>query len=133
MHSGLLFIFILWTPLCAALRSTVLSLVDQKTRARVTLVGTVHFNPASIALAAETVKEVGSDGSLYAVALETCPSRWNTTMQQQPAGSPLRSLLDNEMQAASEAAIALGAETILADQPIEETSSRLIRLFGATL
>ena len=132
MHSRLLFIF-LWTPLCAALRSTVLSLVDQKTRARVTLVGTVHFNPASIALAAETVKEVAADGSLYAVALETCPSRWNTTMQQQPAGSPLRSLLDNEMQAAAEAGIALGAETILADQPIEETSSRLIRLFGVTL
>ena len=118
---------------CSALRGSVLNFIDQKSKASVTLVGTVHFNPASINLAREAVRLAASDGSLHAVALESCPKRWNRTLLEQPAGSPLRALLDNEMQAAAEVADEVGVETVLVDQRIEETTSRLARLFGLTL
>ena len=118
---------------CSALRSSVLTVVDQQSRARITIVGTVHFNPASIALAEETVRAAAADGNLHVVALESCPKRWESTMREQPAGSLLRNLLDNEMQAASEAAAEFGAGTVLVDQNINGTVARLARLFGVTL
>ena len=120
-------------PAAIALRGSVLSLVDQKTKSKVVLVGTVHFNPSSIKLAEQTVREAAADGALHAVAVESCPRRWDKTIEQQPVGSPLRSLLDNEMQAAAEAGAAFGAETVLVDQCINTTASRLVRLAGQTL
>ena len=125
---------LLFSPCSRALRGSVLTCSDRKTSARVTLVGTVHFNPASIRLAETAVRDAAADGALRAVALESCPMRWNATMQQQPAGSVLRSLLDNEMQAAAEVADEVdGVEIVLVDQPIDQTTSRLVRLFGLTL
>jgi len=110
----------------------VLSVIDAKTKTHVVLVGTQHFNPASIALAEQVVQEQAASGSLRAVALESCPRRWNATLRAQPSGSILRVALDNEMQAAAEAGEAFGAETTLVDQPIDKTSQRLQQLLTLT-
>jgi hypothetical protein len=111
----------------------VITLRDAKSRTRVRLVGSMHFNPHSIALAQRIVAEEASAGGLRAVAVESCPTRWNATLRMQPAGSLLRSLCDNEMQAAAEAAEAAGAVTALVDQTIEDTGARVRQIFGATL
>ena len=111
----------------------VLSLYDEKSSSRVVLVGTMHFNPSSIALAERVIRTEAEDGRLRAVAIESCPTRWNATLKTQPAGSMLRSLLDNEMQAAAECGEALGAETALVDQRIEETVQRLAQCVGWAL
>lgn len=42
----------------------------------VVLVGTMHYNPASIELAASTVRRLSDADDLAAIVLETCPSRW---------------------------------------------------------
>ena len=41
----------------------------------VVLVGTMHYNPASISLAANTVKDLVDEDRLGALVLETCPKR----------------------------------------------------------
>ena len=64
----------------------VLSIFDEKTQSRVVLVGTMHFNPVSIALAERVVREEAASGRLRAVAVESCPSRWNATLEAQPPG-----------------------------------------------
>ena len=117
----------------AVLGSTVVSLFDAKTSSRVVLVGTQHFNPASIELADRVVREEAAGGRLRCVALESCETRWNATLEQAPAGSMLRSVLDNEMQAAAEAGTCFGAHTALVDQRIEDTIDRMGQLLMLTL
>ena len=121
------------TPRGSHKGAPVLSLYDEKSSSRVVLVGTMHFNPASIALAESVIRSEAEDGRLRAVAIESCPTRWNATQKTQPAGSVLRSLLDNEMQAAAECGEALGAETALVDQQVEETVKRLAQCVGRAL
>ena len=118
------------TPRGSHKGAPVLSLYDEKSSSRVVLVGTMHFNPASIALAESVIRSEAEDGRLRAVAIESCPTRWNATQKTQPAGSVLRSLLDNEMQAAAECGEELGAETALVDQQVEETVKRLAQCVG---
>lgn len=76
---------------------------EPETGVEVALVGAVHFNPASVALAASTVREAAARGRLGGLVLETCPQRWASTLKLQPPGSLLRALLDNEFQAADDA------------------------------
>jgi hypothetical protein len=76
---------------------------DAHTGVDVLLVGTMHYNPASIELAAASVRDLSSANALRAIVLETCPTRWAKTRRMQPRGSFLRMLLDNEFQAAVEA------------------------------
>ena len=66
-------------------------------------------------------------------SVESCASRWNSTLELAPQGSLLRSLCDNEMQEAAESGEAAGATLVLADQPIEETGRRITQLFALTL
>ena len=68
------------------------------------LVGTMHYNPCSIAKARDTVIGLNNQGKLGALVLETCPTRWNKTLNFQPPGSFVHWLLMNEFQSASEAA-----------------------------
>eukprot|EP00873_Tetraselmis_striata_P044606 jgi/Tetstr1/464870/TSEL_009607.t2 len=98
----------------------------------VVLVGCMHYNPASIALAGETVRELAGDGRLGALVLETCAKRWRSTLKKQAPGSPLRVILDNEFQAAVEAAAGRGT-LVLGDQPIAEVTGDLAALARATV
>lgn len=117
----------------ASAEGAILRCRDLKTSADVTLVGTMHYNPASIELARTAVLDAAERGSLTAVMIESCPTRWNRTLTEQPAGSLLRKIFDNEMQAAAEAGEEFGAELVLADQPIEDTGRRLGSLLSLTL
>lgn len=119
--------------LSASQSSQVLSLYDRKSKLDVLLVGTMHFNPPSIQLARDVVNAEAEAGRLRAILIESCPTRWNATLEMQPAGSALRLLCDNEMQSAAEAGDAAGVETILADQSIEETGRRISQLAALTL
>ena len=110
----------------------VLRVREPKSRTDVFLVGTMHYNPASIQLARSTVEEEGTAGRLRAVAVESCPSRWNATLKSQPRGSAGRWLCDNEMQAAAEAGEAYSVPLELADQTIEDTGRRASQLLALT-
>lgn len=115
-------------------RNGVLRVVDAKSGSEVVLVGTMHYNPHSIALTKKIVAQEAAAGKLVAVAVESCPTRWNATLKMQPAGSFLRSLCDNEMQAGAEAGEELaGAKTALVDQTIEDTGARAVQILRLTL
>ena len=105
---------------------------DARTGVDVVLVGTMHYNPASIELASSTVASLGDKDELSAVVLETCPTRWAKTLKFQPSGSPMRFLLDNEFQAAVEAAPA-NARVVLGDQRIEDLSVSAKTQFMSTV
>ena len=87
------------------------------------LVGTMHYNPCSIAKARDTVIGLNNQGKLGALVLETCPTRWQKTLNFQPPGSFVHWLLMNEFQSASEAApdVAL----VLGDMAIEDLGGKL--------
>ena len=89
----------------------------------------MHYNPASIRLCEETVSTLRP--RLGAVVLETCPKRWEKTLTYQPAGSVMRSVLDNEFQSAAEAA-GDDAEIVLGDQEIAALGENLGRLVKET-
>ena len=95
------------------------------------LIGTMHYNPASIRLCEETVSTLRRASRLGAVVLETCPKRWEKTLTYQPAGSVMRSVLDNEFQSAAEAA-GDDAEIVLGDQEIAALGENLGRLVKET-
>ena len=95
------------------------------------LIGTMHYNPASIRLCEETVSTLRRASRLGAVVLETCPKRWEKTLSYQPAGSVMRAVLDNEFQSAQEAA-GDDAEIVLGDQEIAALGENLGRLVKAT-
>jgi len=105
---------------------------DARTGVDVVLVGTMHYNPASIELASSTVASLGDKDELSAVVLETCPTRWAKTLKFQPSGSPMRFLLDNEFQAAVEAAPE-NARVVLGDQRIEDLSVSAKTQFMSTV
>ena len=105
---------------------------DARTGVDVVLVGTMHYNPASIELASSTVASLGDADALGSVVLETCPTRWAKTLKFQPRGSPMRALLDNEFQAAVEAAPDT-ARVVLGDQRIEDLSNSAKAQFKSTV
>ena len=111
----------------------VLRFRDPKTRGDVVLVGCMHYNPASIALASSIVREEASKKRLRACVVESCPTRWNSTLAMQPQGSLYRAVFDNEMQAAAEVAEEYGRPVELGDQAIEDTGRRIVQLLALTL
>ena len=115
------------------INGAVMSFVDPKTRSKVVLVGSMHYNPHSIGLARTTVEQEAANGRLRAVCVESCPTRWNATLEAQPVGSFLRALCDNEMQSGQEAGEAAGAEIVLADQSIQDTGRRIVQVTAQTL
>ena len=115
------------------INGAVMSFVDPKTRSKVVLVGSMHYNPHSIGLARTTVEQEAANGRLRGVCVESCPTRWNATLEAQPVGSFLRALCDNEMQSGQEAGEAAGAEIVLADQSIEDTGRRIVQVTAQTL
>ena len=95
---------------------------DARTGVDVVLVGTMHYNPASIELASSTVASLRDADELASVVLETCPTRWAKTLKMQPPGTFMRTLLDNEFQAATDAA-APDTPVVLGDQRIEDLAA----------
>lgn len=94
----------------------VLRLRDATTGQQVSLVGTVHYNPASVARAKEEVALASKrDRSLGAVVVESCTSRWTTSLEKAPPGSLIANLVCSEMQGAAGVALQKGVPIMLGD------------------
>lgn len=108
----------------------VLEFYEPNTNIKVLLVGAMHYNPASIRLAMNTVESLGKAKTLAAVIIESCPIRWGKTMEMQKnQGSAkakfLRVLLNNEMISASDMGNRFNVPVILGDQLINITNARM--------
>mmetsp|Transcript_42362 Transcript_42362/g.47348 ORF Transcript_42362/g.47348 Transcript_42362/m.47348 type:complete len:610 (-) Transcript_42362:135-1964(-) len=140
-----------------------LEFVEPTTNVTVLLIGSMHYNPASIALVEQTVDKLGLDDKLGSVIIESCDVRWNKTQtirdkkntklqeklakQVQAASSSTDTtttsvtnitlnkddLLGNEMVAAWEVASKYNRPTVLGDQRINITMDALKANFKDTL
>lgn len=54
-----------------------LEFVEPRTNVSVVLIGSMHYNPTSIALTTNTINSLASAESLGSVIIESCPIRWN--------------------------------------------------------
>jgi len=108
-----------------ARESQVLSFIEPKSGSEVMLVACMHFNPASVAKVSGVTTGLEEHGTLAAVVLEQCPTRWHRLTKSQPPGTPLRFFLDNEMQAAADVAEAAGHPVVLGDQTVEQLTKEL--------
>lgn len=104
-----------------------ITVIDRETGVTVRIIGCMHYNPLSISTARQAVENLGVDGMLGSVVIESCPKRWSRTLSSQPPGSALRSILDNEMQAAQEACEKFHRPVVLGDQAIDVTNSRVMQ------
>jgi hypothetical protein len=118
--------------------SCVVRLTEAASRRPVYLVGTMHYNPHSVAMVSSTVQDVANrDGGLHATAIELCAARWNSTsaaswsQRRLVLPEALQLLSEDEFQVAFEASTDCGLQDVcLADQPIEETALRLRAAFS---
>jgi pheromone shutdown protein TraB len=114
--------------MAAVAHGSSLRVTDAASKRAVVLCGTMHYNPASVDLAASTVRRVGEREKLHSVAIELCASRWNSSIAAQWSREPSwkRTLSEDEFQVAFETARDLGlSDVVLADQEIRETGKRL--------
>merc|ERR1740124_1824780 len=84
-----------------------------------------HYNPASIALAENTCRELGESSSLGCVVVESCDVRWEAANEMDERMPVMRKLLGNEMRAAGDVSEEYGRPVILGDQLINVTVARL--------
>ena len=104
---------------------------DVRSGKMVTIVGCMHYNPASIALAARCVEE---SPRLGAVVVESCESRWRRTQELSPRGSVVREyVLPSEMLAAADVAEARGVPLSLGDVDVKDFTPRLRELLAESL
>ncbi|VEU44202.1 unnamed protein product [Pseudo-nitzschia multistriata] len=54
---------------------------EPTTNVTVLLIGSMHYNPASINLVETTVEKLGEQGELASVIIESCDIRWNKTQE----------------------------------------------------
>ena len=133
---------LLTTTVVSALATpkNVVRVTDAASGRPVVLVGTMHYNPHSVAVVQGTVAAVARQRGLHAAAIELCESRWNSTaaarwrdkrLQELP--SHQRVLSEDEFQVAWESAVACGLhDVVLADQAIGTTGKRLIAALAST-
>ena len=105
--------------------SSVLNIKDASSGVTVKIIGCMHYNPHSIKTTSKYIRELGENGNLGSVVIESCPSRWSRTLKKQPKGSMRRKVLDNEMQMAYELGMEYNRPVILGDQDIDTTNDRL--------
>ena len=105
-----------------SLFSQVLEFVEPTTGVTVKLVGSMHYNPASIKLAQETIEELAESDRLGSVVIESCDLRWETTMETDPR---LQRFLLSEMRAAYDLALLYNRPLVLGDQRINITTSSM--------
>lgn len=98
---------------------------EPQTNVTVVLVGAMHYNPASIRLAQESIQLLGNQNRLGSVLVESCDIRWNKTAELYNDKPYLKKLLQNEMRTACDIASSYGRPTVLGDQRINITSEAL--------
>lgn len=106
---------------------------EPQTGVKVILVGAMHYNPASIQLAKETIERLGNENRLGSVVVEACDIRWNKTAELYAEKPFLKKILNNEMRTACDAALAFGRPVVLGDQQINVTVTALKASFKQTL
>jgi hypothetical protein len=106
---------------------------EPQTNVTVVLVGSCHYNPVSVRLAADTVKELGKQNKLGSVVVESCDIRWNKTSELYAEKPFLKQLLNNEMRTACDAALSFNRPVVLGDQRINITSDALKESLKQTL
>ena len=135
------------SPLAAATSATVVArnntrkppqlveFVEPRTKTKVLLIGTMHYNPTSIRMVEETIEDLAGKNQLGSVVVESCEIRWNTTMEilNTPRGQFLKPVLTSEMKAASDKAASYNRPVVLGDQLINVTGSSLSSAFKTTL
>jgi len=110
----------------------VLEFREPKTNVTVMLVGAMHYNPASIALAEDTCRKLGETASLGSVVVESCSIRWEAAKKMNEDMPLMRKLLGNEMRAACDISEEYGRPVVLGDQLINVTVARLKETFSET-
>jgi hypothetical protein len=102
--------------------SQILEFVEPETGVTVTLIGSMHYNPASIRLATDTIQDLAEKNQLASVIIESCDIRYESSRR---TPSWLKSILRSEMSAACDVSLAYGRPVILGDQRINITLSNL--------
>jgi pheromone shutdown protein TraB len=99
-----------------------LELIEPETGVTVKLVGAMHYNPTSIALATDTIEALAQDDMLGSVIIESCDIRWKSS---QNSSIILQRLLQSEMRAACDVAQAYNRPVVLGDQRINITVDKM--------
>lgn len=112
-------------PAATTTAPQLLTFQEPQTNVTVVLVGAMHYNPASIALAGDTVRDLAERNALGSVIVENCEIRWNKTLEllrEKPYLEPLyKTVLVNEMRTACDTALAYRRPVVLGDQRINVT------------
>lgn len=105
--------------------------VEPTTGVTVKMVGSMHYNPASIELAQKTIEDLANDDKLGSIVIESCDLRWNASAS---ANEPewLKKLMFSEMKAAHDLGMEYNRPVVLGDQRINITVSQLGNGFGQT-
>jgi hypothetical protein len=104
-----------------SLQSQVLDFIEPTTGVPVKLIGAMHYNPASIKLATDTINQLAKKGKLGSIIIESCDIRWNATLENQFVQGQLMS----EMRAAHDLGMLYSRPVVLGDQRINITVSQL--------
>lgn len=113
-------------------RQGVLEFVEPETGVTVRLIGAMHYNPASIRLTEDALEELQAQRRLGSVLIESCPSRWNATLNNDLPSFVIQ-LLQSEMRTAHDMALGYDRPVILGDQEIETTVQRLREGLASTV
>ncbi len=105
--------------------SQLLEFEEPQTGVKVILVGAMHYNPASIQLAKDTIERLGNENRLGSVVVESCDIRWNKTAELYAEKPFLKKILNNEMRTACDTSLAFDRPVILGDQRINVTVQAL--------
>jgi hypothetical protein len=119
------------TAVPAALQ--LLQFQEPQTNVTVVLVGAMHYNPASIQLAENTILYLGRQDKLGSVIIESCDIRWNKTAELYEEKPFLKTILKNEMRTACDVALSFDRPVVLGDQRINITSDALKSSLQQTL
>ncbi|KAL9185382.1 hypothetical protein ACHAXT_003159 [Thalassiosira profunda] len=105
-------------PPPSALQSQVLDFIEPTTGVPVKLIGSMHYNPASIKLAEDSINALAAEGKLGSIVIESCDIRWNATMEN---NQMVKEALLSEMKAAHDLGIQYERPVVLGDQRINIT------------
>ena len=105
----------------SALQSQILDFIEPTTGVQVKLIGAMHYNPASIQLATDSINALAAENKLGSIIIESCDLRWNATVENQM----IKNALMSEMKAAYDLGIMYQRPVVLGDQRINVTVSQL--------
>ena len=95
----------------------VLRLRDATTKQEIALVGTVHYNPASVIRSKDEVRLAldRNQNGVGALVVESCTNRWTRSLELAPPGSLTATFICSEMQGAAGVAIENDVPVLLGD------------------